>query len=85
MANVVVYSTDYCPYCIRARALLDKKDINYQLIDVAHDDALRQEMMTKSGRHTVPQIFINDTPIGGCDDLFALNESGQLDKLLKEG
>ena len=82
MNNVIMYSTAYCPYCTRARSLLDSKGVRYKDIRVDEDIARREEMRVKSGRSTVPQIFINDQPIGGCDDLFALEEQGKLDLLL---
>jgi len=84
MAKVIVYSTQVCPYCDRAKALLDKKGVSYQEIRVDEDTEARQEMMQKSGRRTVPQIFINDESIGGFDDLHALNQAGKLDPLLKD-
>ncbi len=83
MAKVEVYSTTYCPYCVRAKQLLDAKDVDYTEIDVTGDDAARIDLVEKSGgRRTVPQIFINGTSIGGYDDLRALEESGKLDGLL---
>lgn len=83
MAKIEVYSTTYCPYCVRAKALLDAKDLDYQEIDVTGKDEERIALVQKSGgRKTVPQIFINDKPIGGYDDLRALEESGELDHLL---
>ena len=83
MAKVEVYSTDYCPYCVRAKQLLDAKDVDYTEIDVTHDDKARISLVEKSGgRRTVPQIFINGASIGGYDDLRALEESGKLDSLL---
>ncbi len=85
MANIVMYTKDYCPYCTRAKQLLGNKgykDINE--IDITHDEALQQEMISKSGgRKTVPQIFINGTHVGGFDDMNALNTQGKLDELLK--
>jgi glutaredoxin 3 len=84
MANVVVYSKDYCPYCVKAKTLLKRKNIAFREIDVSKDPALLQEMVTKSGgRRTVPQIFIDDKSIGGSDDLYALDANGKLDALLK--
>ncbi|MFC3908409.1 glutaredoxin 3 [Legionella dresdenensis] len=83
MANVIVYTTGYCPYCVSAKQLLDRKKAAYQEIRVDNDDNLREEMMKKSGRQTVPQIFINDHHVGGCDDLYALEREGRLDELLK--
>jgi len=83
MAKVEVYSTNYCPYCVRAKQLLDAKDIDYTEIDVTGNDEARMALVEKSGgRKTVPQIFINGQSIGGYDDLRALEESGKLDSLL---
>ena len=83
MAKIEVYSTTYCPYCVRAKALLDAKDLDYQEIDVTGKDEERIALVERSGgRKTVPQIFINDKAIGGYDDLRALEDSGELDKLL---
>jgi glutaredoxin 3 len=83
MAKVEVYSTTYCPYCVRAKQLLDAKDVDYTEIDVTGDDAARVALVEKSGgRRTVPQIFINGQSIGGYDDLKALEESGKLDGML---
>lgn len=82
MARVVVYTTEYCPYCVRAKALLERKGVAFAEIDVGADEAQREHMMRASGRRTVPQIFINDAPIGGYDDLAALDRQGELDKLL---
>jgi glutaredoxin 3 len=79
---VVIYTTRFCPYCISAKRLLDKKAVAYTEIKVDNNQALRQEMMQKSGRYTVPQIWIGDRHIGGCDDMYALERSGQLDSLL---
>jgi glutaredoxin 3 len=83
MATVVMYSTEICPYCVQAKKLLDSKGVHYTEIRVDQHPAEREKMVALSGRRTVPQIFINDQPIGGCDDLYALNHSGELDKLLK--
>jgi glutaredoxin 3 len=83
MAKVEIYVTTYCPYCVKAKRLLDAKDVDYTVIDVTNDDAAREELVAKSGgRRTVPQIFINGQAIGGSDDLHALEEKGELDKLL---
>lgn len=85
MANIEIYSTNYCPYCVRAKTLMDAKDLDYKEIDVTGDDAARMALVEKSGgRRTVPQIFINGQSIGGYDDLRALEESGKLDEMLKE-
>lgn len=83
MADVIIYTTGYCPYCHDAKALLQKKNIAFTEIRVDIQPELRQEMITKSGRRTVPQIFINGQPIGGCDDLYALERQGTLDQLLR--
>lgn len=83
MADIIIYTTDYCPYCNRAKDLLKRKNQKYQEIDVTEDDALREEMVQKAGgKRTVPQIFINDRHIGGFDDLSALDRRGELDTLL---
>ncbi|MBX9586473.1 MAG: glutaredoxin 3 [Gammaproteobacteria bacterium] len=82
MSNVVVYSSANCPYCVRAKELLAKKGIEFQEIRVDLDPKEREIMMERSGRRTVPQIFIDDQHIGGCDDLYALDKSGELTKLL---
>ncbi len=82
-AGVVMYSTAWCPYCERARALLERKGADYREIKVDEDPAERQAMLVRSGgRRTVPQIFIGDRHVGGFDDLYALDKSGELDKLL---
>ncbi len=80
--SVVVYSSNYCPFCIRAKALLDKKGVAYQEVLVDGQPAVRQEMMQLSGQRTVPQIWIGDTHVGGCDELMALERSGNLEPLL---
>ena len=83
MAHVRIYTTPICPYCARAKALLQKKGVSFDEVDVYMDAAARKEMMEKSGRRTVPQIFIDERHIGGCDDLHALDAEGGLDPLLK--
>lgn len=83
MAEVIMYSTGYCPYCVRARELLQKKQVSFTEIRIDLQSELREEMITKSGRRTVPQIFINGQHIGGCDDLHALDAQGKLDQLLR--
>ncbi len=83
MAKVEIYSTQVCPYCVRAKDLLKRKGVEYIEIRVDNDDALRQAMMDRAGgRRSVPQIFINDQHIGGCDDLYALDQAHKLDPLL---
>ncbi|PIE40806.1 MAG: glutaredoxin 3 [Gammaproteobacteria bacterium] len=79
MSEVIVYATQQCPYCMRARQLLESKGVNYTLIDVSRDPAKRAEMAAKAGRTSVPQIWINKEHIGGCDDLMALERAGKLD------
>ena len=86
MSNIKIYTTPICPYCVRAKALLKKKGAAFDEIDVFMDADARQEMEDRSnGRRTVPQIFIGDTHVGGCDDLYALENQGELDPLLKVG
>lgn len=80
---IVVYATGWCPYCQRARALLAKKGLEFTEIDVEEDGKLREEMIARSGKRTVPQIFIGDKHVGGCDDLLALDGSGGLDRLIQ--
>ncbi|MBP0047103.1 glutaredoxin 3 [Marinobacterium sp. AK62] len=82
MAKTTIYLTRWCPFCTRALALLDSKQVEYEAIDVDAAPELRQEMMTRSQRRTVPQIFIGETHVGGCDELFALEREGKLDALL---
>jgi glutaredoxin 3 len=79
---VVMYTTDWCPYCERARQLLRRKDVPVTEIDLDSAPEKRAEMQQKSGRRTVPQIFIGDTHVGGSDDLHALEDAGKLDALL---
>lgn len=83
MKPVQIYTTPICPYCVRAKSLLAKKGVELQEIDVLMDPAARDEMLARSGgARTVPQIFIGDTHVGGCDDLYALEKAGELDPLL---
>ena len=82
MSNVTIYTKDYCPYCTRAKSLLDTKGVPYDEVDITHDTTLQADIRTRSGRQTVPQIFIDDKPIGGSDELYELNQSGELDRLL---
>ena len=80
---VVLYVTGWCPYCSRAKALLERKGVPYTAIDVESAAGLREAMVAKAGgRRTVPQIFIGDHHVGGCDDLHALEAAGSLDSLL---
>ncbi|WP_338479254.1 glutaredoxin 3 [Pseudomonas trivialis] len=82
MSQVVVYSSDYCPFCIRAKQLLQSKKVAFDEIKVDGKPQVRAEMARKAGRTSVPQIWIGDRHIGGCDDLFALERGGKLDALL---
>ena len=85
MANVEIYTTNYCPFCSRAKSLLRSKGVQFTEIDVTDDHALRAKMVELSGgRRTVPEIFINGKIIGGFDELNALNARGELDALLAE-
>lgn len=81
-AKVEIYYSAMCPYCQMAKSLLDQYQVNYELYNVLMDQGLRQEARDRSQRSTIPQIFINDQSIGGFDDLNALEQSGQLPKLL---
>ena len=80
--DIVVYSTEVCPYCVMAKKLLKSKGLTYREIDITHDEALQQEMVARSGRRTVPEIFIDDDFVGGYDDLARLNATGELDRRL---
>jgi glutaredoxin 3 len=83
MTKIIIYTKDICPYCNKAKALLQRKNAQYHEIKVV-DDATKEEMVKKAnGKMTVPQIFINDIHIGGCDDLYAMEAEGKLDELLK--
>lgn len=84
MKPVTVYSTRICPYCVRAKALLDSKHVPYTEVLVDVDLDRRTEMMQKSGQRTVPQIFVGETHVGGCDELYALDRQGKLDTLLAD-
>lgn len=84
MAKVVMYTKDHCPYCKMAKTLLTAKNIAFEEIHVDQDPEKLEEMMRLSKQRTVPQIFINDKPIGGYDDLAALAKSGKLDGLLNQ-
>lgn len=80
--EVVIYTTPVCPYCVQAKMLLKRRNVAFREIDVARDPALRQEVMTRSGRRTVPQIWIGEYHVGGFDELYALEREGRLDALL---
>ncbi len=83
MAQITIYTTNLCPYCNRAKALLADRGLTYDEIDVSYDPAQRAQMMARAGgRRTVPQIFIGENHVGGCDDLYALDAKGALEMLL---
>jgi glutaredoxin 3 len=82
MSSVLIYISPWCPYCVRAVALLEEKGIPFDQLDVSGDPQLRQKMLEESGGWTVPQIFIDGKCIGGCDELYALDRNGELDGLL---
>lgn len=85
MKSVEIYTTPTCPYCMMAKRLLTQKDVAFTEIDVSRDPEVRQAMTNRAGgRRTVPQIFIGETHVGGCDDLHALEDAGKLDTLLAE-
>ncbi|WP_417661878.1 glutaredoxin 3 [Pseudomonas sp.] len=81
--EVVIYSSDYCPYCMRAKQLLANKGVAFTEMRVDGNSALRAEMTRKAGRTSVPQIWIGETHVGGSDELYALERAGKLDALLK--
>lgn len=84
MTRVEIYTTSICPYCARAKKLLAKKNVQFIEYDVGETPALREKMIARAaGRTSVPQIFINDAPIGGCDDLYALDRAHKLDPMLQ--
>jgi glutaredoxin 3 len=80
--QIIIYSGSYCPYCVRAKELLKRKGVSFTEVLVDEDDAKRDEMIAKTGRYTIPQIFINEKHVGGCDDLYALERAGELNGLL---
>jgi glutaredoxin 3 len=82
-APVTVYTSDWCPYCRRAKDLLTQKNVVFTEINVDDEPKFREEMIARSGRRTVPQIFIGDKHVGGCDDLIELDRSGGLDRLIQ--
>ena len=83
MASVKVYTKRNCPYCVRAKALLDRKGVAYEEIDAEHDDALRSWLVEKTGQRTVPQIFVGERSLGGFSDIDALDREGKLDAILR--
>ena len=83
MQKVIIYTTNYCPYCFGAKALLRSKNVEFEEIDVTDDPARRIEMERLSRRRTVPQVFIEGQPVGGFDDIRRLDAAGELDRLLE--
>lgn len=85
MAKVEIYTREFCPYCVRALQLLDKKQVKYSHMDAGMDADRKAEMVRRAdGARTFPQIFINDVHVGGCDDLYALERAGRLDGMLAQ-
>ena len=83
MSKIEIYTWQYCPFCIKAKTLLNKKNIQFTEYKIDGDEAARDEMSLRaSGRRSLPQIFINDKGIGGCDDLYELEKENKLDNLL---
>jgi len=84
MPKIEIYSSSFCPYCVRAKALFKKKELAFTEYNIQADPSLRDEMLTRSdGARTVPQIFINDRHVGGCDELYALERRKELDSWLR--
>jgi glutaredoxin 3 len=83
MAEVIIYLTAWCPYCVKAKRLLDSKKVEYTEIDVS-EPAVREKMVALTKGRTVPQILIDGQVVGGCDDLYLLERNGELDKLLQK-
>ena len=82
MAHVVIYTADYCSFCARAKALLRSKGVSFEEIDLSRDSGLRAEVQQRTGRRTVPQIFIDGISVGGFDEIKQMDEDGELDRLL---
>lgn len=82
MPNVIVYTKDYCPFCRHAKALLRSKNVEFEETDITHDERLQEEIRQRSGRRTVPQVFIDGRPVGGFEELRQLDATGELDRLL---
>lgn len=85
MPEIVIYTSTFCPYCVMAKRLLDKKGVLYTELNVDTKQGLREEMQQKTQRRTVPQIYIGDLHVGGFDDLYALDRQQKLDSLLAIG
>ena len=84
VSSIEIYTTGYCGYCVRAKRLLEDRGLDYMEIRVDSEPARRAEMMERSGRRTVPQIFIGDKSIGGCDELYSLDRNGALQEMLRD-
>lgn len=82
--TVTIYTTQFCPFCVQAKRLLAQKGVDFAEIPVDGNRELREQMSTRSGRNTVPQIWVGEQHVGGCDDLYALERAGQLDRLLAQ-
>ena len=80
--EILIYLKPWCPYCVAARRLLDKKGVGYDVVDLTKEPSRRDEMEARSGRSTVPQVFVGDRHLGGFDDIDALERRGELDALL---
>ncbi|WP_022705804.1 MULTISPECIES: glutaredoxin 3 [Paracoccus] len=81
--RIEIFTTRTCPFCIRAKQLLNQKGVSYEETDVGADPALREAMTKRAGKRSVPQIFVGDFHVGGCDELYAMDRAGKLDPLLK--
>lgn len=85
MKKIEIYTTNYCSFCVNAKALLTRKNISFEEIDLTGNDEARAELLKRvNGVRTVPQIFIDDKHIGGCDDLYQLDGTGELDRILHD-
>tara|TARA_R110000782_G_scaffold73107_19_gene146293 strand:- start:2363 stop:2623 length:261 start_codon:yes stop_codon:yes gene_type:complete len=82
LAKVTIYTTRFCPYCVRAKQLLTSKGVKFEEIPVDGRNDLRSDLLTRTGQRTVPQIWVGDTHVGGCDELMALERRAQLDGML---
>ena len=85
MRDVTIYTPRFCPYCVRAKQLLTHKQVAFKDIPVDGRSDLRQDLLQRTGQRTVPQIWVGDTHVGGCDELFALERAGKLDAMLADG
>ncbi|MDD2941721.1 MAG: glutaredoxin 3 [bacterium] len=83
MKKITIYTTNYCPYCVKAKELFSRKNLAFEEIDLSEDHERRSQLVRETGMRTVPQIFVGETFVGGCDDLHALEKNGELDRLLE--